>query len=47
MLGDPATHPSFARKRESRSISPCHEPAFDKSGVFPIIDEGHGERLAG
>jgi hypothetical protein len=26
----------------------CREPAFDKSGgLFPIIDEGHGERLAG
>ena len=24
------------------------QPAFDKSGgLFPIIDEGHGERLAG
>jgi DNA-binding CsgD family transcriptional regulator len=26
----------------------CREPAFDKSGgLFPIVGEGHGERLAG
>ena len=25
----------------------CREPALDKSGLFSIIDQSHGERLAG
>ena len=40
--------PLIRAKAGIQVYSPCREPAFDKSGgLFPIIDEGHGERLAG